>query len=122
MNDPEHEEIICPNDTFPIMTVHQPKGLEFPFVFVYGLNQLAGQESSIRLEEDLSPFRLTAPLLSFNQLQRAQQDLIRFYYVAFSRAQYALIHLVPQAHLRSNDRFGFAGQDTNMFTQFIPAI
>lgn len=122
MNDPEDEEIICPNDRFPIMTVHQAKGLEFPFVFVYGLNQLAGQESSIRLEEDLSPFRLIAPLLSFNQLQRAQQDLIRFYYVAFSRAQYALIHLVPQAHLRSNDRFGFAGQDTNMFTQFIPAI
>jgi len=120
MSDPEEEETICPEDRLPIMTVHQAKGLQFPFVFVYGLNQTPSQESSVRLEDDLSQFRQNPSLLGFNQQQRTEQDLIRFYYVAYARAQYALIHLVPQAHF--GDGFGFAGQDVHRFQQSITAV
>lgn len=121
MSDPEQEEVISPADRLPIMTVHQAKGLEFPFVFVYGLRQRANQDSSVRLEEALSQFRQNPRLLGFNRQQRTEQDLIRFYYVAYSRAQYALIHLVPRVHLRGG-RFGFAAQDPSIFQQNIAAI
>lgn len=113
LNDPEDEKIICPPDRLPIMTVHQAKGLEFPFVFVYGLSQNPKLDSSILLEDALSRFRQNPPLISFNPNQRAEQDLIRFYYVAYSRAQYALIHLVPQAHFKEG--FGFMNQDHHSF-------
>lgn len=122
MSDPEEEEIICLEDRLPIMTVHQAKGLQFPFVFVYGLNQTPGQESSVRLEDDLSQFRQPPSLLGFNQQQRTEQDLIRFYYVAYARAQHALIHLAPQVHLRGGNGFGFPGQDVHRFQQSVPTV
>jgi len=120
MSDPEEEEIICPEDRLPIMTVHQAKGLQFPFVFVYGLNQRPSQESSVSLEDDLSQFRQNPSLLAFSQQQRTEQDLIRFYYVAYARAQYVLVHLAPQAHLKGG--FGFAGRDVHRFQQSVPTV
>lgn len=120
LNDPEDEEIISPPDRLPIMTVHQAKGLEFPFVFVYGLSQNSEPDSSILLEDSLSRFRQNPPFINFNTNQRAEQDLIRFYYVAYSRAQHALIHLIPQAHLRSG--FGFMNKNINRFKQFVTSV
>jgi DNA helicase-2/ATP-dependent DNA helicase PcrA len=120
VNDPEEEEIISPPDRLPIMTVHQAKGLEFPFVFVYGLNQNSGPDSSVLLEDALSRFRQNPPFVSFTPGQRAEQDLIRFYYVAYSRAQYALIHLVPGAHFKNG--FGFMNRDTGRFLQAVQQI
>ena len=117
LNDPEDEKIICPPDRLPIMTVHQAKGLEFPFVFVYGLNQNPKPDFSILLEDALSRFRKNPSLISFNLNQRAEQDLIRFYYVAYSRAQYALIQLVPKNHFKSG--FGFTSQDYRSFKQSV---
>ncbi len=117
LNDPEDEKIICPPDRLPIMTVHQAKGLEFPFVFVYGLSQNAKPDSSILLEDTLSLFRQNPSLISFNPKQRAEQDLIRFYYVAYSRAQYALIQLVPKNHFKNG--FGFMNQDHRSFRQSV---
>ena len=117
LNDPEDEKIICPPDRLPIMTVHQAKGLEFPFVFVYGLNQNPKPDFSILLEDALSRFRKNPSLISFDPNQRAEQDLIRFYYVAYSRAQYALIQLVPKNHFKSG--FGFTSQDYRSFRQSV---
>lgn len=123
ISDPEDEEIICPVDRLPIMTVHQAKGLEFPFVFVYGLNRSASPDNSIVLEEQLSIFKQNQLGQTFTQLQRAEQDLIRFFYVAYSRTQYALIHLTPRAHLAGHSTgYGYMGQDVRVFQQFIPNI
>lgn len=99
LNDPEDEEVISPPDKLPIMTVHQSKGLEFDFVFVYGLHKFPELESAIALEDDLSRFK-ESHCVSFDRLERAEQDMIRFYFVAYSRAKYALIHLATVSQLR----------------------
>lgn len=115
MNDPEDEAIICPPDRLPIMTVHQAKGLEFPFVFVYDLNRRPSADSSILLENLLVDFRTKQPSVKFTEDQRAEQDLIRFYYVAYSRPQYALIHLVTKSQLREAG-YGIIGNSRHTFT------
>ncbi|ADC69068.1 UvrD/REP helicase [Methanocaldococcus sp. FS406-22] len=122
LNDPEDEEIICPPDRLPIMTIHQAKGLEFPFVFVYGL-RLKGDkpnESAI-IEEDLYKYRKIKYSINFTPLERTQQDLIRLYYVAYSRAKYALIHLVPRNHMGSKG-FGFIGNNFSLFSAIVKKI
>lgn len=118
LNDPEDEEVITPPDRLPIMTVYQAKGLEFPFVFVYRLSQNPAVDSSIMLEEDLSRFRHVPRRINFTPNERAEQDLIRFYYVAYSRAQYALIHLVPQAHMNRGGT-GFINQNVTQFRNLV---
>lgn len=114
INDPENETEISPIDRLPIMTVHQAKGLEFDFVFVYGLNQDPKQESTISLENDLAQFRRNPSISRFNGLQKSEQDLIRFYFVAYSRAKYALIHLVPKNHFK-NGKSGFIDKNIKDF-------
>ena len=116
MNDPEDEAIICPPDRLPIMTVHQAKGLEFPFVFVYDLNRTPSPDTSILLENILTDFRNKPPFVKFTEDQRAEQDLIRFYYVAYSRPQYALIHLVTKSQMRDAGH-GIIGNSRHMFTR-----
>jgi DNA helicase-2/ATP-dependent DNA helicase PcrA len=114
LDDPENEQIITPPDRLPIMTVHQAKGLEFPFIFVYGLNLRPRNDDSILLEDAFSEFRKNPPLVDFTPEERAEHDLIRFYYVAYSRAKYALIHLVPDAHRKSGN-LGFIGKRLQKF-------
>ncbi|MFA4849530.1 MAG: ATP-dependent helicase [Methanoregula sp.] len=109
MNDPEDEEIICPCGRLPIMTVHQAKGLEFPFVFVFGLDDTPRVDSTIRLEEELIPYRIVPSFVNLTPVQKAAQDLIRFYFVAYSRPQYALIHIIPLRHRKKS--YGYANQD-----------
>lgn len=115
LNDPEDQEVITPPDRLPIMTVHQAKGLEFPFTFVYGLDDNVREniDSSIRLEEEMLQFRNHQLPMIFTPKDRATQDMIRFFFVAFSRAQYALILLVPADEM--NGGLGFIGQDTGRF-------
>lgn len=114
LDDPENEQLITPPDRLPIMTVHQAKGLEFPFVFVYGLNLKTRSDDSILLEDAFSEFRKNPPLVDFTPEERSEHDLIRFYYVAYSRAKYALIHLVPKAHMKSGN-VGFIGKRLQKF-------
>lgn len=121
MNDPEDEEIICPPNRLPIMTVHQAKGLEFPFVFVYGLNIRPDPDSSVHLENSLVNFREKRPFVDFNIEERAEQDIIRFYYVAYSRPQYALIHLGSQSQL-NRDGYGMLGNDRRIFNQVVERL
>jgi DNA helicase-2/ATP-dependent DNA helicase PcrA len=121
VNDPEDEGLICPPDRFPIMTVHQAKGLEFPFVFVYGLNKVPNPneiDSSILVENELSAFRHNPPFIEFNGFEKAEHDLIRFYYVAYSRPQYALIHIVPSTHF-SKPGYGFSSHNPREFARTI---
>jgi len=105
LNDFEDEEESFPKGRFPIMTFHQAKGLEFPIVFVGSLDvdleHLRWKSSSKEyvLEDLLKPYRGSLGsdrLPEFDALQRAEQDTIRLYYVAYSRAQDALILLMDK--------------------------
>src|SRR3546814_791832 len=95
VNDAEDESIISPLGMVSVMTMHQSKGLEFPFVFVGHLGDNASPESTHELEDMFGVF----PNLSgrnFTALSadmRAELDTVRKYYVAYSRAEYALVLL-----------------------------
>jgi DNA helicase-2/ATP-dependent DNA helicase PcrA len=105
MNDFEDEEESFPRGRLPIMTIHQAKGLEFPVVFVGSLGvtadtiQWRSQSKEYALEDLFKPYRTSLgshKLPWSNALERAEQDLIRLYYVAYSRAQDLLILLLSQ--------------------------
>jgi DNA helicase-2/ATP-dependent DNA helicase PcrA len=101
------EEIMphVPRSRFPIMTIHQAKGLEFPLVIVdvtsdYLTNHPSNRfrrfpdnPSSVQnMEDDLAPFCQIGPLrMARTGLQRSFDDLIRLYYVAYSRPQCVLM-------------------------------
>lgn len=109
VDDLEDEEVIIPEGKFPIMTVHQAKGLEFPIVFVYVENWKAEADTGTRLEGELSKFT-DFKRITTNQSMKTNQDMVRFHYVAYSRAQYALIHLWSSENLskRENGKsYGF---------------
>lgn len=94
-----------PRDRFSMMTIHQAKGLEFPLVIVdvasdFGRNHPRNRfrrfpespSSVAALEDDLAPACGVGSLrLQRSALQRTFEDLIRLYYVAFSRPQSVLL-------------------------------
>jgi DNA helicase-2/ATP-dependent DNA helicase PcrA len=93
LDEEEDEDVITPMGMMPIMTMHQAKGLQFPFVFVGHMGADADISISHELETRFAPFP-SNPTRSFIRLAesvRAELDLIRQYYVAYSRAQYALV-------------------------------
>jgi DNA helicase II / ATP-dependent DNA helicase PcrA len=100
MDDEEDDDVICPSGMVPIMTMHQSKGLEFPFVFVGHMGENAEIGKSHHLEDFFShypanPFRTFARR---SAQERAEMDMVRQYYVAYSRAEYALIFLGTKTH------------------------
>lgn len=93
LDEEEDEDVIAPLGMVPVMTMHQAKGLQFPFVFVGHMGEDLQVSTAHQLETQLSRFPTNAAR-SFARLPegvRAQLDLIRQYYVAYSRAQWALI-------------------------------
>lgn len=101
-DDEEDDEVICPPGMVPVMTMHQAKGLEFPFVFVGHMGEDAKVSYSHELES-LFANHPTNPARQFPRLpatERAEMDLIRQYFVAYSRAKYALILLGTRSHFR----------------------
>lgn len=93
LDEEEDKDEICPSGMVPIMTMHQSKGLQFPFVFVGHMGQNWEISSTHTLETALGQFPGN-PARAFPRLPepaRAELDLIRQYYVAYSRAQHALI-------------------------------
>jgi hypothetical protein len=58
----EDEEVVCPAGYFPIMTVHQAKGLDF--VFVGNLGGSVSSSNAHQLEQDLRPFRFNPPVVT----------------------------------------------------------
>jgi DNA helicase-2/ATP-dependent DNA helicase PcrA len=101
------EEIMphVPRTYFPMMTVHQAKGLEFPLVVVdvgsdYRTNHHAQAPSRFpkvgdslhSLETLVAPFTPVGPArIARSELQRAWDDLRRLYYVSYSRPQNVLL-------------------------------
>jgi DNA helicase-2/ATP-dependent DNA helicase PcrA len=100
LDDDEDEEVVCPSGYFPIMTVHQAKGLEFDFVFVGNLGVSVSPSTAHRLEEDLRPFRFNPPAVVHPIAASQWHDDIRQHFVAFSRAKFALILMATDGQLR----------------------
>lgn len=99
-NDEEDEDVIVPSGMVPVMTMHQSKGLEFPFVFVGHLGENPSISASHELETLFSGYPAN-PARAFTRApaaERAEMDMIRQYYVAYSRAKYALVLLGINAH------------------------
>jgi DNA helicase-2/ATP-dependent DNA helicase PcrA len=100
MDDDEDEEVVCPQGYFPLMTVHQAKGLEFDFVFVGNLGASVFSSDSHELEEDLRQFRYNQPVVIHPIAASMWHDEIRQHFVAFSRAKFALILIATESQLR----------------------
>jgi DNA helicase II / ATP-dependent DNA helicase PcrA len=107
-NEVELDEDIMPSvprDRLSFMTIHQAKGLEFPLVIVdvgsdFGTNhqrqrfgRFPENPSNVTvLEDDLAPYCASGPLRGARSaLDRTFDDLVRLYYVAFSRPQSVLL-------------------------------
>jgi DNA helicase II / ATP-dependent DNA helicase PcrA len=94
-----------PRDRLNIMTIHQAKGLEFPLVIVdiasdfmrnspqQRFRRFPDQPSPVTLlEDDLARYTPIGALRTARSaIQRSFEDLIRLYYVAFSRPQNVLL-------------------------------
>lgn len=102
------EEIMpsVPRDRLNVMTIHQAKGLEYPLVIVDVGADFSTDASKNRfrrfpdtpsptaqIEDALAPFTPELGRLRTERsgLERSFEDLIRLYYVAFSRPQSALM-------------------------------
>ena len=112
LNDDEDEEVMCPPGYFPIMTVHQAKGLEFDFVFVGNLGMGIWDSSSHHIEQDLRPFRKNPPAIIHSIADAQWHDDIRQHFVAYSRAKYALVLVASDSQLRkpATTTASFGGQ------------
>ncbi len=112
LNDDEDEEMTCPTGYFPIMTVHQAKGLEFDFVFVGNLGLSVRESSSHHIEQDLRHLRTNPPPVSHSISDAQWHDDIRQHFVAYSRAKYALILLASDSQLNKGgtETASFGGQ------------
>ena len=93
-----------PNDRLNIMSIHQSKGLEFPLVIVdVGSEYKKDLQSTsfqrypykgggdFELEDRIRKHSSSLDIPKREQLDRSFDDLIRRYFVAFSRAQDVLI-------------------------------
>jgi DNA helicase-2/ATP-dependent DNA helicase PcrA len=99
-DDEEDEDVIVPRGMVPVMTMHQSKGLEFPFVFVGHMGENPKISATHEMETLFSNYPAN-PARTFTRapaLERAEMDLIRQYYVAYSRAKYTLILLGLDSH------------------------
>ena len=95
LNETEDEIENFPKGKVSIMTIHQSKGLQFPVVFVYGLSINYKTDKNFKIEETFYKYRKKAikNAPNFTTEDKNVQDNVRLYYVAYSRAQYALILL-----------------------------
>ena len=80
LDEPEDDEFICPPGRVPLMTIHQAKGLQFPFVFVGNIGENPKTEfrqRSVQLEEELNRFKKRPSVYHATVEERAMQDMIR---------------------------------------------
>jgi DNA helicase-2/ATP-dependent DNA helicase PcrA len=103
IDDDEDDDVIVPQGYLPVMTIHQSKGLEFPFVIVAQLGDKGKVGAAQRLEHELAPFRLDLyPRAAQPPAALAIEDDIRLLYVAYSRAEYALVLAATPKQLKSH--------------------
>jgi DNA helicase-2/ATP-dependent DNA helicase PcrA len=102
LNEAEDEIENFPRGKVPIMTIHQSKGLEFPVFFIHGLSSDFNSEKNVETELAFAKFRTKISGMGnkFSKEDKIVQDDIRLYYVAYSRAQYALILLTTDKDYR----------------------
>jgi len=112
-----------PRDRLQAMTIHQAKGLEFPLVVVdvgshfnsnharHRFRRHPTEESNVvRMEDDVEPF-LPTPLRGGRPpLDRTFDDLVRLYYVAFSRPQSVLLLVGAESCLNYGSGPGFTAR------------
>ncbi len=100
IDDPEIPPEFLPEDHFPVMTIHQAKGLEFPVVFV-AVDWLKEEETE-KVNELIRPFvddevkELLPPTVDVNTVKRKL-------YVAYSRAQQLLIILDGRKNVKRGE-------------------
>lgn len=124
VDDDEDEEVVCPAGYFPVMTVHQAKGLEFDFVFVGNLGLSVSADGGHELEAALRPFRTAPPAVFHGVQDSAWHDAIRLHYVAYSRARYALVLVATDAQLRRTGQqtASFGAQGGPWVRQTVPRL
>lgn len=124
MDDDEDEEVTCPVGRFPIMTIHQSKGLEFDFVFVAGLGKSYSEGNAHQLEADLRAYRNRQPTTAILPAEAALHDAVRAHYVAYSRAKHSLALLATQGQLRktSAQTASFGGNGGSGMTQALRVL
>lgn len=128
---------IVPRSYFPIMTIHQAKGLEFPLVIVdvgsdYKINSKKQRFSRYpesgntthHVENSLSPYsQIGALRLQRTELQRAFDDLRRLYFVAHTRAQDVLLLVGLNTTIANNNirliQSGYISQDSVCHMNYI---
>lgn len=135
------EEIMphVPRGYFPMMTIHQAKGLEFPLVIVDVGSDFRTNHPAQRmfraperggsvhvLEDAVAPHCPIGPLRAQRTaIERAWDDLRRLYYVSYSRPQDVLLLVGLNSQLRQPVRIRSVatGDDAagNRNMEFIPA-
>lgn len=124
LDEDEDDELICPAGYFPIMTVHQAKGLEFDFVFVGNLGASVSSSNAHQLEQVFRQFRLSPPTVTHPIASAQWHDDIRQHFVAYSRAKFALILLATDSQLRKTgtETASFGNQGGSWARQNIPRL
>ncbi len=124
LDDDEDDEVVCPAGYFPIMTVHQAKGLEFDFVFVGNLGASVSDSDSHQLEQDLRPYRHTPPAVIHPIAAAQWHDDIRQHFVAYSRAKFALVLVAADSQLRKagTETASFGSQGGGWVRQNVPRL
>ncbi|MEN6625402.1 MAG: ATP-dependent helicase [Candidatus Sumerlaeia bacterium] len=124
LDDDEDEDVVCPTGFFPIMTVHQAKGLQFDFVFVGNLGATVSTGNAHQLENDLRRYRSNPPSVVHPIADAQWHDEIRQHFVAYSRAKFALVLVATDSQLRksSTQTASFGHQGGGWVRQNIPRL
>ena len=100
IDEPEIPPEFLPEDHFPIMTIHQAKGLEFPVVFV-AVDWLREEEID-RVNDLIRPF-VSDEVRELLPPPEDRETVKRKLYVAFSRAEQLLIILDGRENVRKGE-------------------
>jgi len=101
----EEEDVIIPPNHIPILTIHATKGLQFPIVIVE--SEVTSQHLSRKQKNPGREYLLENEFGTFigfggrempDIYDRFLQDIVRKFYVSYSRPQYALILVTTELH------------------------
>lgn len=121
IDDDEDDEVIVPPGALPLMTIHQSKGLEFPFVVVLQVGQHGRIGAAQRLEHEMAPFRQELyPRTARTEQELVTEDDIRLFYVAYSRAEYGLVLVGTRDQIRNN--VAAPNRDFTEFRRTVPVL
>lgn len=125
VDEPESLEEDFPAGRVPLMTIHQAKGLEFPFTFLGSLGEKTRENAQLILEDEIRQFSKRAfpdsTVLSLED--KKVQDIVRLFYVAKSRAQNALILVASNNEIKNAKLgIGFGGKGMNWLSNYANLI